>query len=348
MPCCGRGTSGRQCMTRHGRRVSLQEPLFLICDYPNLLSVHGGSGWKVDKSGPCGKFDLRFFRSLSQYRPGSQAFTASSANCRRDMRARINLAENFRGVTFVRAKICVKGTPPDCADPYTLSLKLKSSEPLPANAALAKCPAGHDCLPFYFSSDRHSCDCCRTAISAGNQGWRCFECNHDVCHLCCRVEFDDADPTSIISNQCADDVCSDKWATIVLHASAPLIHSPQLRALNESAKHTLFSHFSISGRDAEGWAGHYGAAFACPSVSYLGQVEDFNVKHFFLVDAPVFDSFEVRLLITCCRNAVVYCPTSSREKLKFRSSAIFAQVPRLCLCFDVRVFDQHHHEIANS
>lgn len=260
-------------MTRHGQRVSAQEVLFLIFYNLNSSSVHGGSGWKVDKSGPFGKFAPihSFLLSYSQHWPGSHAFIASSSNCRRDMRARINLPETFRGVTFVRSKICVKGTPPDCADPYTLSLKLKSSELLSANVISAKCPAGHDCLPFYFSSDRHSCDCCCAPISAGNQGWQCFECNHDVCHLCCWVGYDDVDPTSIISNQSANDVCSDQWVTVVLHASVPRNHSSQLGV--DSAKSTLFSHFSVSGRDAEGWAGHYGAAFACPSVSYLGQVK---------------------------------------------------------------------------
>ena len=54
MPCCGWDTNGRYSLIRSGLRVieSLHAAFFAFVH--SLSSVHGGSGWKVDKSGPCG------------------------------------------------------------------------------------------------------------------------------------------------------------------------------------------------------------------------------------------------------------------------------------------------------
>ncbi len=180
----------------------------------------------------------------------------------------------------MRSRTCVKGTPPNCADPFSLSLKLKRSESSLSPLVAAACKLGHDCLPYLFSSNRHSCDCCSAIIRAGSQGWRCFDCNHDVCHCCHPSAPDEVDPESIISCQSVNGLCNNAWTTVVVHACASQNRSPQL-ALQASAEppNAVYAHFSLIGRDAEGWAGHHGTAFAQPTVSYLSLVIHSSAKH---------------------------------------------------------------------
>ena len=184
------------------------------------------------------------------------------------MRASLILPADSRGFVHVRSQTSVKGTPPDCADSFSMSLQLKRTESLPSKVAVATCPADHNCLPFYFSSDRHSCDRCSCSIAAASQGWRCLECNYDVCHSCHVTHSYDADPESVISSHSANGLCSDEWRTICLNACASNKHFVQSTA----GENTLFVHFSISGQDAEKWSGHHGTKFACSSVSYLSKV----------------------------------------------------------------------------
>jgi hypothetical protein len=203
---------------------------------------------------------------------GSEAFTSSFSICKREMRASLILPADFRGFMHVRSQTSVKGTPPDCADTFSLSLRLKSTGSLPSEVAAVRCPADHDCLPFFFSSDRHSCDRCSSSIAAASQGWRCLECNYDVCHSCHQTHSYDADPESVISSQSANGLCSDEWRTICLNACASGDHFVQPGGQFTAEANTLFVHFSISGQDAEKWSGHHGAKFACSSVSYLSKV----------------------------------------------------------------------------
>lgn len=189
------------------------------------------------------------------------------------MHASISLPSDASGITYVRSTACVKGTPPNCADSYALSLKLSIAEALPLEVVAARCPAGHDTLPFLFSGDRHVCDCCSSPMRSGSKGWRCIECDHDICRACHNVEFGEIDPEEcIVSSQCANGVSGLSWKSISLYvcASASGIHR-LVSQMNEKNR-ALFAHFSLSGKDAEGWAGHHGTAFACSSVSHLKQV----------------------------------------------------------------------------
>jgi len=46
----------------------------------------------------------------------------------------------------------------------------------------------------------------------------------------------------------------------------------QLGLHNQSKAPALLVNSSLSGKDAEGWAGHHGASFACTFVAYLKKV----------------------------------------------------------------------------
>ena len=205
---------------------------------------------------------------------GSEAFTSSFTLCSRDMRAAVVFPSDSHGTVVVRSKTHIRGTPPNCADTYTLSLILYSSEPLPSDVVLvqANCPASHVCVPFLFASDRHSCNSCSAPICAGSRGWRCFDCNYDVCHSCHTVESNCIDPKSIISSHSVSGICCDTWKSVTLCTCAFGDYFMQLGLHNQSKAPALLVNSSLSGKDAEGWAGHHGAAFACTSVAYLKKV----------------------------------------------------------------------------
>jgi hypothetical protein len=193
------------------------------------------------------------------------------------MRASVPLPPNSSGFTLVRARASLRGTPPDCADPYALSLKLTNADALPLEGVASRCPAGHESLPFLFSSDRHVCDYCSSPILSGSQGWRCIECNHDVCHNCNMVESYDVEPDSILSSQTVTGVCGDSWRPLSLYAGASAADIMPRASQRRAQANALFAHFHLSGRDTEGWAGHHGTAFSCVSVSYLHEVKRFEV-----------------------------------------------------------------------
>jgi hypothetical protein len=206
-------------------------------------------------------------------RPGSEAFVSSFALCSRTLRACIPLPLDSSSISLLRFTSSIKGTPPDCADPYALSLTIARAELSPSEAHAAQCAAGHDCLPFLFSNDRHACDCCASSIICSSQGWRCIDCNYDVCGVCCPLERVDLDRSSIASVQSAAGVCSGSWmsASLFAFATAGDVGRPDSQEKPADAK-ALSVHASYSGKDAEGWAGHHGAAFACSSLSYLDKV----------------------------------------------------------------------------
>ena len=278
-PCCGWDTNGNHSLILIGRLVILSiacvHTCFDHCTHSQIPSVHGGSGWKVDKSGPCGNHVailFFLFDAVLKTLAGSEAFIASFASCTRDLRASIVLPLDSCGTFIVRSKTYIKGTPPNCADSYVMSLAIKSSETFPSNVVKVHCPESHDCVPFFFSDDKHSCNSCSVFICAGSRGWRCFDCNFDLCHSCHNVESNDVDPASIISIHSVSGICCETWKSVSLYACAFEHHVMQLGLRNQAAVPALFAHFSQSGKDAEGWAGHHGAAFARTTVSYFCKV----------------------------------------------------------------------------
>jgi hypothetical protein len=75
-----------------------------------------------------------------------------------------------------------------------------------------------------------------------------------------------------VSSQCANGVSGVSWKSISLYVCASASGIDRLASQRNEKTRALFAHFSLSGKDAEGWAGHHGTAFACSSVSHLNQV----------------------------------------------------------------------------
>lgn len=189
------------------------------------------------------------------------------------MHALISAPPDSSSPLLVRLAACVTGTPPNTSDPYSFAVSLSSGESLPSEAAAPYCPSRHDCVLFLFSSDRHACDGCTSPIPRGSHGWRCFLCNYDLCS-CCRATYcGDVDSRSVLSRQILNGVCDDWQRHIALYACASAHDISRLEGQGPAARSSaLVAHATYGGRDAEGWAGHYGVAFACASLSYLNQV----------------------------------------------------------------------------
>jgi len=64
----------------------------------------------------------------------------------------------------------------------------------------------------------------------------------------------------------------DTWKSVTLCTCAFGDNFMQLGLHNQSKAPALLVNSSLSGKDAEGWAGHHGASFACTFVAYLKKV----------------------------------------------------------------------------
>lgn len=90
-------------------------------------------------------------------------------------------------------------------------------------------------------------------------------------------ESHDVEIESIVSSQTVTGVCGDSWRPLSLYAGASAADTTPNALQRQGRENALFAHFHLRGRDAEGWAGHHGAAFSCVSVSYLHEVECLKV-----------------------------------------------------------------------
>jgi hypothetical protein len=53
------------------------------------------------------------------------------------------------------------------------------------------CPSGHELESFVNTTNRHTCDLCRTLIFSGQRFLRCLSCDYDLCPRCSRVYDED-------------------------------------------------------------------------------------------------------------------------------------------------------------